>query len=59
VKPEVKVAPVTGAGAGIGRAAALRLAREGTAVIIADVDEEGGFSVVREIRRRAGSVYQC
>ncbi len=47
---EEKVALVTGAGAGIGRATALRLAREGAAVVIADVDDEAGSSVVREIR---------
>jgi NAD(P)-dependent dehydrogenase (short-subunit alcohol dehydrogenase family) len=33
------VAIVTGAGAGIGRAIALRLARESAAVVVADVDE--------------------
>jgi NAD(P)-dependent dehydrogenase (short-subunit alcohol dehydrogenase family) len=37
-----KVAIVTGAAAGIGRAAALLLAREGAAVIVVDVDETGG-----------------
>ena len=49
-----KVALVTGAGAGIGRATALRLAREGAAVIIADVNEDAGSSVVREIRSEGG-----
>jgi NAD(P)-dependent dehydrogenase (short-subunit alcohol dehydrogenase family) len=50
VELEEKVALVTGAGAGIGRAVALRLAHGGAAVVIADVDEEAASSVVREIR---------
>jgi NAD(P)-dependent dehydrogenase (short-subunit alcohol dehydrogenase family) len=54
VELEEKVALVTGAGAGIGRAAALRLAREEAAVVIAEVDEEAGSSVVREIRSEGG-----
>jgi NAD(P)-dependent dehydrogenase (short-subunit alcohol dehydrogenase family) len=54
VELEEKVALVTGAGAGIGRATALRLAREGAAVVIADVDQGAGSSVVREIRSEGG-----
>lgn len=40
---------ITGAGSGIGRATALRLAREGAAVVVADVDEAGGKKTVRQI----------
>jgi NAD(P)-dependent dehydrogenase (short-subunit alcohol dehydrogenase family) len=49
-----KVALVTGAGAGIGRAVARRLAREGAAVVVADLDEEAGLGAVREIGSEGG-----
>src|SRR5689334_20112433 len=39
---EGKVAIVTGAGSGIGRATALRLAQEGARVVLVDRDEAGG-----------------
>jgi NAD(P)-dependent dehydrogenase (short-subunit alcohol dehydrogenase family) len=39
---EQKVALVTGAGQGIGKAIALRLLRDGAAVLIAELDEEAG-----------------
>jgi 3-hydroxybutyrate dehydrogenase len=44
-----KVAVVTGAGSGIGRAIALALAREGAAVCIADMDETAGRRVLGEV----------
>ena len=43
------VAVVTGAASGIGRATALALARAGTAVVVADVDEAGGIETVRQL----------
>ena len=49
-----KVAIVTGGSAGIGRAAALAFAREGAAVVIADVTEQRGREVASEITTDGG-----
>lgn len=49
-----KVALVTGAGSGIGRATAILLAREGASVTVVDVDELGGKATVEEITRAGG-----
>ena len=46
---EGKRAVVTGAGAGIGRSIALRLASEGSRVALADVDEAAAEKVASEI----------
>jgi NAD(P)-dependent dehydrogenase (short-subunit alcohol dehydrogenase family) len=51
---EGKVAVVTGAAAGIGRASATIFAREGAAVVVADVDEAGGHETVELIEAGGG-----
>lgn len=51
---EDKVALVTGAGSGIGRASAIAFAREGAKVVIADVATERGQETVRTIRDAGG-----
>lgn len=51
MKLKGRVALITGAARGIGKAIALTLAREGAIVVITDVDEEGLHQVVQEIEK--------
>ena len=51
---EGKVALVTGAGSGIGRATGLVFAREGAKVVVADIVVEGGQETVQQIEAAGG-----
>ena len=51
-----KVALVTGAASGIGRATALLFAQEGASVLLADLNEASGRAVQQEIASRGGKV---
>jgi NAD(P)-dependent dehydrogenase (short-subunit alcohol dehydrogenase family) len=54
-----KVALVTGGASGIGRASAIHLAREGAAVVIADIQDGSGVSCAAEIAAANGeAIYE-
>jgi len=50
-----KVAIITGAGSGIGRASARSLALRGSSVLVADIDEDGGNETVVAITEQGGT----
>ena len=54
-----KVVIVTGGASGIGRAASLRFAEEGAAVLVADLDADGAEETVAEIEAAGGRAVSC
>ena len=53
-KLDGKVAVITGAASGMGRASAIRFAKEGAAVVVTDLNDEGGASTVAECKTGGG-----
>jgi len=51
---ENKVAIVTGAGSGIGKAISLLYAAEGAKIVVSDIDEKGGHETVSAIEAKGG-----
>ena len=58
-KLDGKVAVITGAGRGIGRADAVLFAKEGAAVFLSDVDEVPLREVIKDIKSAGGKVDGC
>jgi NAD(P)-dependent dehydrogenase (short-subunit alcohol dehydrogenase family) len=54
-----KVAIITGAASGMGRATAIRFAGEGAKIVIADLNKEGGEAAARDCRENGSdAVFQ-
>lgn len=49
-----KVALITGAGSGMGRATALLFSREGAKVAVVDIDEKGGQETMKMVKEKGG-----
>jgi 3-oxoacyl-[acyl-carrier protein] reductase len=49
-----KVAIITGAGSGIGKASAILFAKEGARIVVADINDAGGQETITEIKSNGG-----
>jgi NAD(P)-dependent dehydrogenase (short-subunit alcohol dehydrogenase family) len=54
---ESKIAIITGAGSGIGKATAVLFAKEGAKVVVSDINDANGNSAVEEIKRNGGDAF--
>src|SRR6266540_3442169 len=52
---ENKVAVVTGAAMGIGKAAAVALSHDGAKVVVADINDESGLRTAKELEAAGGT----
>lgn len=57
MKLQNKVAIVTGAGSGMGKAIATLYAQEGAKVVVSDINEEAAQAVVQEIEAKGGKAF--
>jgi 3-oxoacyl-[acyl-carrier protein] reductase len=54
-----RVALITGAGRGVGKAIAMKLASEGASIVVNDLDENVALETVSEIRNKGGAAAAC